>query len=88
MPGFDTTYRTIADVPPGDAASAQRAVAADGTEVIVKTVAPTDAPVFTALLARLVTSSTLLERVLGGSSAVALVALTTQPVPGEGAGSC
>jgi eukaryotic-like serine/threonine-protein kinase len=88
MPGFDTTYKAIADAPPGDAASAQRALATDGTEVIVKTVTPTDARAFTAQLARLVTVlDPHLERVLAWEQRGESVAVATEPVPGEDIGS-
>ena len=54
----------------------------------MKTVAATDAPAFTAQLARLVTVvDPHLERVLGWEQRGELVALATQPVPGEGSGS-
>ena len=54
----------------------------------MKTVAPTDARAFTAQLARLVTVvDPHLERVLGWEQRGELVALATEPVPGEGSGS-
>ena len=84
MAGFDTTYRKIADYPSGDAARAERAVAADGTEVIIKTVHPTDPGSFAAELSRVAaTVDPHLERVISWEQRGDLVAIATEPVPGR-----
>ena len=38
--GFEETYTITGDLPPGDALKAQRALTAEGAEVVIKTVRP------------------------------------------------
>ena len=84
MADFTATYRTIGDYPSGDAAGAQRALTADGTEVIIKTVRPTDSGSFVAELSRVaLTVDPHLERILAWEQRGNLVAIATEPVPGK-----
>ncbi len=50
--GFEETYRIVGDLPPGDALKAQRAVTAEGAEVVIKTVKPVAPDMFVRGLAR------------------------------------
>jgi eukaryotic-like serine/threonine-protein kinase len=84
MPAFDSTYRTMGDAPKGDAMKAQRAVTSDGAEVIVKTVEAADPPAFAAELAHLAgIVDPHLERIISWEQQGKLMAIATEPLPGD-----
>ena len=85
--GFEQTYRIVADLPAGDALKAQRAVTADGREVVVKTVKPVDPELFVRGLVRLSeVTGPHNEHVLAWESQGRYVALAAEPVPGADLG--
>jgi eukaryotic-like serine/threonine-protein kinase len=84
---FDQAYRMIERLPPGDALTAQRAVSADGTEVVVKTVQPAAPASFVGALARQAgIVSPHLERIVAWEEHGELVVVATEPVTGQAVG--
>jgi eukaryotic-like serine/threonine-protein kinase len=83
MTGFEETYTIVGDLPPGDAFRAQRAVTADGAEVVVKTVRPVAVEMFERAIARVATvTGPHNEHVLGWERRDQAVALAAEPVRG------
>ena len=83
MTGFEETYTIVGDLPPGDAFRAQRAVTADGAEVVVKTVRPVAPDMFERAIARVATvTGPHNEHVLGWERRDQAVALAAAPVRG------
>ena len=83
MAGFEETYRVVADLPAGDALKAQRALTADGHEVVVKTVKPVAPDLFVRGLARLSeVRGPHNEHVLAWETQDRYVALAAEPVRG------
>jgi eukaryotic-like serine/threonine-protein kinase len=83
MTGFEETYTIVGDLPPGDAFRAQRAVTADGAEVVVKTVRPVAVDMFERAIARVATvAGPHNEHVLGWERRDEAVALAAEPVRG------
>ena len=80
---FEETYRIVADLPAGDAIKAQRALTADGREVVLKTVKPVAPDLFTRGLARLSeVRGPHNEHVLAWETQDRYVALAAEPVRG------
>ena len=87
MTGFEETYTIVGDLPPGDAFRAQRAVTADGAEVVVKTVRPVAVDMFERAIARVATVvGPHNEHVLGWERRDEAVALAAEPVRGADLG--
>ena len=87
MGGFEETYRIVADLPAGDAVKAQRALTADGREVMVKTVKPVAPDLFLRGLARLSeVRGPHNEHVLAWETQDGYVTLAAEPVRGADLG--
>ena len=85
--GFEETYRIVADLPPGDALKAQRAVTAAGTEVVIKTVRPVAPDMFVHAIARVAgVTGPHNEKVLAWEEQGQFVSLATGPVTGSDLG--
>ena len=85
--GFEETYRIIGDLPPGDALKAQRAVTADGAEVVIKTVRPVAPDMFVRALARLSgVTGPHNEHILAWEERDHFVAVAAEPVRGTDLG--
>lgn len=85
--GFDETYTITGDLPAGDALKAQRAVTAEGAEVVIKTVRPVAPDMFVSAIARVAgVASPHLERVLGWERQGEFVSLAAEPVGGTDLG--
>ena len=85
--GFEETYAIVADLPPGDALKAQRAVTAEGTEVVIKTVRPVAPDMFVQAIARVAgVAGPHNERVLAWEEQGQFVSLATGPVAGSDVG--
>ena len=82
--GIQETYRALGDLPRGDALKAQRAVTADGTEAVIKTVRPVAPDMFMAAVARLSAVAGPPQRARAGlrGSGYQFVSVATQPVTG------
>ena len=81
------TYRIIGDLPRGDALKAQSAAAADGTEVVVKTVKPVAPDMFMEAVARLsAVAGPHDEHVLAWEAQGQFVLVATEAVNGSGLG--
>ena len=81
--GFEETYTIVGDLPPGDALKAQRAVTAEGTEVVIKTVRPVAPDMFVQAIARVAgVAGPHNERVLAWEEQGEFVSLATGPVEG------
>jgi beta-lactam-binding protein with PASTA domain len=82
--GFEETYRIVGDLPRGDALKAQRAVTADGTEVVIKTVKPVTPDMFMQGIARLgAVAGPHNEHVLAWEAQGQFVSVATEPVKGS-----
>ncbi len=85
--GFEETYTITGDLPPGDALKAQRAITAEGAEVVVKTVRPVDPEMFVSAIAHVAgAASPHLERVLGWEQQGEFVSIAVEPVGGTDLG--
>ncbi len=85
--GFEETYTITGDLPPGDALKAQRAVTAEGAEVVIKTIRPVAPEMFVSAIARVAgAASPYLERVLAWERQDQFVSLVTEPVGGTDLG--
>ena len=85
--GFEETYRIVGDLPPGDAHKAQRAVTAEGAEVVIKTVKPVAPDMFVRGLARLsAVAGPHNEQVLAWEAQGRFVLVATEPVRGTDLG--
>ena len=84
---FETTYRIAGDLPPGDALKAQRALTADGAEVVIKTVRPVAPDMFVRALSRLSgVAGPHNEHILAWEEQGRFVALAAEPVRGTDLG--
>src|ERR1019366_5285738 len=84
---FEETYTITGDLPPGDALKAQRAITAEGAEVVIKTVRPVAPEMFVSAIARVAgVTSPHLERVLAWERQDQFVSLATEPVRGTDLG--
>jgi serine/threonine-protein kinase len=84
---FEETYTITGDLPPGDALKAQRAITAEGAEVVIKTVRPVAPEMFVSAIARVAgMASPHLERVLAWEQQDQFVSLATEPVRGTDLG--
>src|ERR1019366_6900860 len=84
---FEETYTITGDLPPGDALKAQRAITAEGAEVVIKTVRPVAPEMFVSAIARVAgVASPHLERVLAWEQQDQFVSLATEPVRGTDLG--
>ncbi len=85
--GFEKTYRIVGDLPPGDAYKAQRAVTAEGAEVVIKTVKPVAPDMFARALARVSgVAGPHTERVLAWEEQGRFVLVASEPVRGTDLG--
>ncbi len=85
--GFEETYRIVADLSPGDALKAQRAVTAEGAEAVIKTVKPVAPDMFVQAIARVAgVAGPHSEQVLGWEEQGRFVSLATGPVAGSDLG--
>jgi eukaryotic-like serine/threonine-protein kinase len=85
--GFEETYTITGDLPAGDALKAQRAVTAEGAEVVVKTVRPVAPAMFASAIARVAgVASPHLERVLGWEQQDEFISVAVEPVGGTDLG--
>jgi serine/threonine-protein kinase len=85
--GFEQTYTIVGDLPPGDALKAQRAVTAEGAEVVVKTVRPVAPDMFVRAIARVAgVAGPHNESVLAWEEQGQFVKLATAPVGGADLG--
>ena len=85
--GFEETYTITGDLPPGDALKAQRALTAEGAEVVLKTVRPVAPEMFVSAIARVAAvTSPHVERVLAWERQDQFVSLVTEPVRGTDLG--
>ncbi len=85
--GFEETYRIVADLSPGDALKAQRAVTAEGAEAVIKTVKPVAPDMFLQAIARLsAVAGPHNEHVLGWEQQGQFVSVAAEPVAGSDLG--
>lgn len=85
--GFEETYTITGDLPPGDALKAQRAITAEGAEVVIKTVRPVAPEMFVSAIARVAgVASPHVERVLAWERQDQFVSFVTEPVRGTDLG--
>ncbi len=85
--GFEETYRIVADLSPGDALKAQRAVTAEGAEAVIKTVKPVAPDMFLQAIARLsAVAGPHNEHLLGWEQQGQFVSVAAEPVAGSDLG--